>query len=63
MYQPFPPNCVSIHRPPDSPRPVLTMLCQSSLGQQLVCFSLLSSSEEERESWMTELIALGAKLI
>ncbi|XP_019856097.1 PREDICTED: uncharacterized protein LOC100634507 [Amphimedon queenslandica] len=63
LHQPFPPNCIKIHLPPESPRPVITLLCHSTLGQQLAVLSLLSTGNEERSKWVNQLTSLGAKEI
>ena len=64
MYQPFSPDCLKIHLSLESPlRPILTLLHQSPIGQQLSCISVLAPNQEDRDLWVTELCTLGANKI
>lgn len=63
LQQPFDPNYISVHRPFDPLRPILVVLPHSVLGQLLSIYSLLSTSQEERDKWITSLLAAGAKFI
>jgi hypothetical protein len=63
IHQPLQLNCLQVHLPPDSPRPLFSLLHQSPLGQQLACITLLATSNRHRQDWINELCTLGVTQI